>query len=56
VSEIVRRAVDAWIEKTEPLAERQQKKRIPTFHGGRITIRGEDMREIAYQDRTGLSE
>jgi len=56
VSEIVRRAVDAWIEKTEPLAERQPEKRVPIFHGGRIRVRAGDMRDTAHQDRTGPSE
>ena len=56
VSEIVRKAVDAWIEKTEPPSERRSKKRIPTFHGGRIRVPAGDMRDIAYQDRTGPSE
>jgi metal-responsive CopG/Arc/MetJ family transcriptional regulator len=51
VSEIIRRAVDAWIEKTEPPADRQQGTRIPTFHGGRIMVRAGDMRNIAHQDR-----
>ena len=56
VSEIVRKAVDAWIEKTEPLAERQPQQRIPIFHGGRIRVRPGDMRDSAHQDRTGQRE
>jgi predicted DNA-binding protein len=56
ISEIVRKAVDAWIEKTEPLNEAQPKKRIPTFRGGRIKVRAEDMRDIAHKDRTGPGE
>jgi hypothetical protein len=56
VSEIIRKAVDAWIEKTEPPVDRQQKKRIPAFHGGRITARVENLRDIAHQDRTGRRE
>lgn len=56
VSEIVRKAVDAWIEKTEPPVERQPKQRIPTFHGGRIRVPAGDMRDTAHQDRTSPSE
>jgi predicted DNA-binding protein len=56
VSEIVRKAVDAWIEKNEPMTEAHRKKRIPTFHGGRIKVRAEDLRDIAYTDRASPGE
>jgi hypothetical protein len=56
VSEIVRKAVDAWIDKTEPHSQRHMAKRIPTFHGGRITVGVEDLREIANRDRMDLRE
>jgi hypothetical protein len=56
VSEIIRKAVDAWIEKTEPPTESQQAKQIPAFHGGRIKARFENLRDIAHQDRTSLHE
>ena len=56
VSEIVRKAVDAWIEKKGPTTEAQRKKRIPTFRGGRVRVRAEEMRDIAYKDRAGLGE
>jgi hypothetical protein len=56
VSEIVRKAVDAWIEKKEPLSVPKRKKHIPTFHGGKVKIRPEHMRDIAYADRAGPGE
>ncbi len=56
VSEVVRKAVDAWLEKKEPMTGPHRKKRIPTFHGGRIKVRAEDMRDIAHVDRAVLGE
>lgn len=56
VSEIVRKAVDAWIEKKEPLRETSHKISVPTFHGGRIKVGSEELRDLAYSDRAESRE
>jgi hypothetical protein len=51
VSEIVRRATEAWLDRCAPPRVRTEPPALPTFHGGETLIPASAMREVAWQDR-----
>jgi len=54
VSEVVRKAVDAWLDRMSP--GHTQAQAAPVFHGGRIGIGHERLRDVAHADRAGHDE
>jgi hypothetical protein len=50
VSELVRAAVDAWLERHEPWAG-EVREEPPVYHCGELLVGGEDLREAANGDR-----
>ena len=51
VSELVRAAVDAWLERqAEPADEMREP--APVFHCGEIRVPPDQLRDAAYDDRT----
>ena len=56
LSEIVRRAADAYLERLPSAGEWSRPPVVPVFDGGRILARPEDFREAAYVDRIGAKE
>lgn len=50
VSELVRAAVDAWLERHEPWMEGVREE-PPVHHCGGIRVEAEQLRESAYEDR-----
>lgn len=56
VSEIIRRAVEHWLDRKTPEIESAVAEPIPTFHGGRILLAGSELRENAHEDRFTGSE
>jgi len=51
VSEIVRRATEAWIERSALTCVPTAARAIPVFHGGAMLIPASAMRDAAWQDR-----
>ncbi len=51
VSELVRRAVDDYLEKQPHPSTRTPPTKIPTFNGGQMKVSSSEMKELAYQDR-----
>ena len=56
VSEVVRTAVQAWLDKVAPPGVVPAKPEVPVFHGGKITAKPGSLRDAAYADRTGPHE
>jgi hypothetical protein len=52
VSEIVRRATEAWLDRYPASDARDGRLTVPVFHGGAIRISAERMRDAAWLDRT----
>ena len=52
VSELVRRAVDDFIKKHPQAA--LPSPRLPTFKGGKIQVRSDEMKQIIYEDRVRI--
>ena len=50
VSELVRAAVDAWLERQGETVE-QVREAPPAYHCGEILTAAQDLREAAYRDR-----
>ena len=51
VSEIVRRATEAWLERLPlKLPKKGEVKAVPVFDGGRVLVTAEDLREQLYED------
>jgi len=51
ISEIVRRAVDIWLQRHAAAYDVRSEKRVPVFHGGRIGVSASGLRRTAYEDR-----
>jgi len=51
VSEVVRRATEAWLDRCAPPGARTELRALPIFHGGETLIPARAMREVAWQDR-----
>ena len=56
VSELVRIAVAAWLEKMSPAPRPPRSREVPLFHGGRILVESERLRDAAHDDRVGTGE
>ena len=56
ISELIRIAVDAWLEKSSSSTWTVRGRQMPVFHGGRIRMSSEHLREIAYTDRAETGE
>jgi hypothetical protein len=57
ISEIVRRATEAWIERSASACAPAETRVIPVFHGGRTLIPAGAMRDVAWQERLlGVAE
>lgn len=54
VSELVRRAVDEFLQKHPPSQATTQTPNLPTFKGGKIQVRSDEMKDLIYKDRLGL--
>lgn len=52
VSELVRAAVDLWLERHEPWEE-DVKEAPPRYHCGEVIVKAEELRDLAYGDRAG---
>ena len=51
VSEIVRRATEAWLERSALTCVPMETRAIPVFHGGATLVLASAMRDAAWQDR-----
>ncbi len=54
ISEIVRRATEAWLDRA-PAGRARGPASLPTFRGGAIGVASEGLREAAYGDRLAPS-
>ena len=52
ISEIVRRATEAWLDRCSTQIHPALPAELPTFHGGATRVPAEAMREAAWQDRS----
>jgi Ribbon-helix-helix protein, copG family len=52
LSEVIRRAADAYLEMLPVGRERPRELRIPVFDGGSVLVGPEKLRELAYVERT----
>ena len=50
VSELIRRAVEKFLE-MKPEKPRQRRE-LPTFHGGKILVSAENLKEVIYDDES----
>ncbi|MFA6504854.1 MAG: hypothetical protein WCT14_02080 [Treponemataceae bacterium] len=50
VSELVRAAVDSWLDRHEPWEE-TAKETPPRYHCGTVIAKAEELRDLAYHDR-----
>lgn len=51
ISEVVRRATEAWLDRCALTYVGSESRVIPTFHGGETLIAAGAMRDAAWQDR-----
>jgi hypothetical protein len=51
ISEIVRRAVETWLQRHGAGHDVRSDKHVPIFHGGRIGVSASELRRSAYEDR-----
>ena len=56
VSDLVRTAVQAWLDKVEPSNVESSSPEVPVFHGGRLRLSPRHLRDAAYTDRVGPHE
>ncbi len=49
VSEIVRRATEAWLNKTTDITTVKQYKQVPVFNGGKILISESKLKDAIYE-------
>jgi hypothetical protein len=56
LSEIVRRATDAYLERLPIGGPTSHAPEVPVFDGGDLLVGPEDLRELAYAERTGASK
>jgi hypothetical protein len=52
VSEVVRRATEAWLDRCALTYIRTERRAIPVFHGGETLLPACAMRDTAWHDRT----
>ena len=50
ISDIVRRATDAWLDKLSENYEKGREIDVPTFHGGRTLVAPENLRDLIYEE------
>lgn len=55
ISEVVRRAVEAWLER-QPPERRSDTPTLPIFHGGSVRIPSDHLRDAAFADRLRAQE
>lgn len=53
ISEIVRRATEAWLSRRPVTGVGQLPRRMPVFHGGAVRLPAAQMRDAAWADRAG---
>ena len=49
---MVRAAVDLWLDRHEPWEE-EVKETPPRYHCGKVIVKADELRDRAYDDRTG---
>jgi hypothetical protein len=55
VSEIIRRATEAWLDRCVAGRKPSETARVPTFDGGAVLARASSLRGIAWADRCAES-
>jgi hypothetical protein len=56
ISEIIRKAVDDWLNRSSSLYDPQSRKQPPRFHGGAVMVSHAGLRDSAYQDRMNFEQ
>jgi len=56
VSEVVRRATEAWLNARSTQYEAHEIKQLPVFRGGRIRVKAERLRDAALAERLSLDK
>ncbi len=56
ISEIIRRATEAWLDRRSARYDVRAESRVPDFRGGRILIGAGFLREAARADRFGTAD
>ena len=54
VGELVRRAVDDFLQKTPYPQTKIPSRKLPTFKGGKMQTTSEEMKDLVYEDRLGI--
>ena len=52
LSELIRRATERWLDSTPDQATDTTARKVPVFHGGKVLVAADRLRDEAYGDRT----